>query len=77
MLSKCVGLVGALHALLLHCTVDLSSINVSAALYVYLDESGKFHDGSGYICLCWPAPRKLRRNEVESVAWCRFGWLCR
>jgi Protein of unknown function (DUF3800) len=24
---------------------------LSAALYVYLDESGKFHDGSGYICL--------------------------
>jgi hypothetical protein len=25
---------------------------LKVALYVYLDESGKFHDGTGFICLC-------------------------
>jgi hypothetical protein len=50
--SKHVDLVGALNAPLLHHTVDSRSKRLSAALYAYLDESGKFHDGSGYICLC-------------------------
>ena len=46
------NLVGALHAPLLNHTVSSKGIKVSVALYAYLDESGKFHDGSGYICLC-------------------------
>src|SRR5580704_17478528 len=46
-----VRIVSALHAQLHH-SINLGSRRLSVALYAYLDESGKFHDGTGFICLC-------------------------
>jgi hypothetical protein len=35
-----------------HVSAFLEGRSLKVAMYAYLDESGKFHDGSGYICLC-------------------------
>lgn len=42
----------ALHGLFKHSVFAILRRPLKVALYLYLDESGKFHDGTGFICLC-------------------------
>jgi hypothetical protein len=60
------------------------------ALYLYLDESGKFHDGTGFICLCgymgedaqltkfnWNWARLLKDSNLQSLHTTKFPSQCK
>src|ERR1700674_1893631 len=72
------------------CWLPKEAGDLLMALYAFFDESGKFHDGTGYICLCgylgadedWEPFNKrwgylLRKHHFDYLHFTEFESECR
>ena len=80
----------ALHAMFRHTTIYAGRRPLKMALLAYFDESGKFHDPTGYICLCgyladhlgWQAYNDtwnclLQKHRMRGIHMTQFDSECR
>lgn len=61
--------------------LERPEISLTMPLFAYFDESGKFHDGSGYVCLCgylgddtaWE--EQFHKRWIELLSKYKFGYI--